>query len=381
MTVIYYAEINIICIIVLCLLMMQVYEDRLKVSTDMQMFRHMLNISVVLCVADMLAGIFRGATFDGARQLIEVSNIVYFIASTSIGYLWSVFVNVRLNRVNSKTAFFWAIPLLVFIAVAISNPWTGILFSLDGANLYQRGPGIHLHWIVSWLYILTPTFQIIHAISQEKSQVRKQQLKVMLYFVIFPAFASLVQILFYGVSCFQAGIVISLNLVYLMEQNGQILTDALTGLNNRRSFDSYLDDFVRHTGDKELLLMMLDIDNFKYINDRYGHVIGDQALRETAEALKKVCSELSCNLFLCRYGGDEFVIAGSGIDADQDMQIRDEITRTLQEENKISKAPFTLTVSIGSAIGICDTVEHTEQLLSSADEAMYKAKMLAKQRR
>lgn len=86
-----------------------------------------------------------------------------------------------------------------------------------------------------------------------------------------------------------------------------ISRDALTKLNNRNQLFQYLyTKLERPKWDKALYLLIMDVDSFKSINDHYGHIAGDQALKTVANCLMSVCENQ--NHFICRYGGDEFIV-------------------------------------------------------------------------
>lgn len=372
---IYYIEINAVCIAVLILLYMQLRQDHGQQSAAARLLYLLMLAAIILCLSDMISGILRGKTFAGAHWMTETSNIIYFIMATAISYLWALYVNVKLGHpISRKNALLWAVPLLIILLIGVTNPWTEILFSLNAGNYYSRGRGISLHWLINWMYLLVPSFQIIQKMTHEKNRNRRHDLVTLLSFIIAPTVASILQMMFYGVSCFQAGITISILIVVLLEQNSQIQSDALTGLNNRRGFDSYMDEFFRRRENSELFVLMIDIDSFKQINDRFGHSAGDQALKDTADILKQVCAVSASRLFLCRYGGDEFVIAGHSSSAEYSEHLKRDILESFQNHHPTDRKPYTLSVSIGTASGKCSGAEDAENLLHSADDAMYSDK-------
>ena len=86
-----------------------------------------------------------------------------------------------------------------------------------------------------------------------------------------------------------------------------VSSDTLTGLNNRKALENYLSARLQKQG-QQFSVLFCDIDHFKTINDTLGHAKGDLALKQAAEALRQACGRAPEPLFLCRYGGDEFVI-------------------------------------------------------------------------
>ncbi len=155
-----------------------------------------------------------------------------------------------------------------------------------------------------------------------------------------------------------------------------VITDALTGLHNRRYLDGHLPNLVKHAINQErpLSVVMADIDRFKAINDRYGHAAGDEVLREFAYRIRTCMRGTD---LACRYGGEEFVI----IMPDTDIQTAAAVAERFRRSIEVK--PFTIaahkqhiqvTASMGLA-ALSNIHETTEVLLRRADIALYKAKV------
>ena len=103
----------------------------------------------------------------------------------------------------------------------------------------------------------------------------------------------------------------------------------MTNINNRQEMHRYLTQKMKpRTQNLELYLLILDVDHFKEINDRYGHIEGDRALVTVAKALEISCSDAKNRAFLSRFGGDEFIVI---LEAENEQQIRE--TGELIREN------------------------------------------------
>ena len=382
MNVIYYTEINLLCIVILFLIRSQLHRHKTGLySTARMIFNWLLWAAVLLCASDLVAGVCRGRGFFGVRAVLEISNLLFYEALAVISYLWMLYVYIKLEFIKTldkKKFFLLALPLMAFSIVAVTNPFTHILFSFDENNLYTRGGGIYFHWLVTWSYLIIPTVQTICAIAREKNKFRRQEMIPLLYFIIPPAIASVVQMMFYGVSSSQTGITVSIVIIFLVMQSSQVLTDELTGLVNRRGLDNYLAGYSMHNADTELSLLMLDLNNFKQVNDKFGHIIGDCALQEAADALKKACETFPGKLFLCRYGGDEFIIIGKNHSQDEIARLKTLIHKEVETKNAEGTRPYLLGVSIGTAHGKCKDSDDIEYLIRLADEAMYNEKMQLK---
>lgn len=167
----------------------------------------------------------------------------------------------------------------------------------------------------------------------------------------------------------------------LEEANQKLLilsnTDGLTGIANRRHFNEMLNEEWRRAArfGQLIAVVMLDIDLFKNYNDHYGHLAGDECLRQVAGVLK--ANARRSGDFCARYGGEEFVLILPGFTGEQAEGLA-ELIRGALENLAIAheKSPYGLvTVSIGVAAGIPDKKYATpEQLLKTADDAMYLAK-------
>ncbi len=151
-------------------------------------------------------------------------------------------------------------------------------------------------------------------------------------------------------------------------------TDALTGLGNRHAMeDSFPREINRSIADgKPVSLIMVDVDNFKDFNDRFGHLAGDRALTAVAEVLR---TQFRPHDLLVRYGGDEFAVLLPGIPADKALDIADRVRQrvsgdTGDTEDSLIQIPIRISMGVAG----CDTACTLEALLRNADAALYRAK-------
>ena len=156
--------------------------------------------------------------------------------------------------------------------------------------------------------------------------------------------------------------------------------DGLTGLNNRRYLDAYLDTewrrAVREQADFSLL--MVDVDDFKSYNDTYGHMAGDEVLRQVAGVIRK-CAKRPADV-AARYGGEEFALVLPSTPVEGAVDIGGQIcagVRELAIPNRGGGADC-VTVSIGAASAVPSPGDSLVPLLSAADSALYDAKRTGK---
>jgi diguanylate cyclase (GGDEF)-like protein len=154
-------------------------------------------------------------------------------------------------------------------------------------------------------------------------------------------------------------------------------SDPLTGLANRRSLSEALNRALAGCGaDNLLAVFVIDLDNFKPVNDRYGHDIGDELLVGVSQRIKE---SVRTGDIVSRLGGDEFVILASGLrNESQAAAIGEGLLAAFREPVKLSEARE---VSVGLTVGYAIAPTHgldSVTLLKLADDAMYSGKQRGK---
>jgi diguanylate cyclase (GGDEF)-like protein len=153
----------------------------------------------------------------------------------------------------------------------------------------------------------------------------------------------------------------------------EAITDPLTGLYNRRYFESVLSEFHQEFKriDKPLGLLILDLDHFKNVNDNHGHVVGDIVLKEVANLLKKLVREHDV---VARIGGEEFAVIAPFASENQIEPFAERFCRAIGKlKIKVDNVIIQPTVSIGVAISSQDVMSDRD-LIRKADRCLYEAK-------
>lgn len=163
-------------------------------------------------------------------------------------------------------------------------------------------------------------------------------------------------------------------------------TDGLTGIANRRHFDQVLADEWRRLrrGKQGAALLMIDIDHFKALNDRHGHLVGDETLRMVGKALKQQLHRPGD--FIARYGGEEFVVLLPDTDRDGAMLLAEQMRQAVEQlpavgtsaDDPGSGTPISISVGVGHCRD-CNDCEAAE-LLATADRQLYGAKRAGRNR-
>jgi diguanylate cyclase (GGDEF)-like protein len=158
------------------------------------------------------------------------------------------------------------------------------------------------------------------------------------------------------------------------------ITDALTGIANRRHFEWRLSEEIERARRYKypLSALMLDLDHFKQVNDNYGHQIGDIVLQQVAQRLRRILRRTD---FLARYGGEEFIVLAPQTPADRALILAERLRQVIAESPipVADNLQIHITISIGVAV-FPNHAQNESELIGAADSALYKAKQMGRNR-
>jgi len=305
------------------------------------------------------------------RIAAYVTNVIFYaLIFTPMGvYLIYVDHFTAPNRPLVLSFYFWtAIAVAVMGALfAVLSPIKGLLFYLDENNVYFRGPLNGFFNILMTVMGLLPAYVLV----KRRRTIPSPSFYNLILYPIMPTIGGILQQFVYGTNLFWAATVIAVFLTFINVQNRQIDSDYLTGAFNRSSLQEYLGTLVRKAcRNRTFAGIMLDLDNFKQINDRCGHGTGDQALIEMARILHASVRKTD---FVARYGGDEFIVildTGNGTVVDE---VIERIRANMKAANGAEKA-YTLSASMGKAIFDLERDRNIDTFIHRLDGLMYEDK-------
>lgn len=372
-----FAEINLFCILILLLIL-----NKIRANSDQQTanlaFRNTILSLIAIMSLDVLWTLVEGRPSFGMRTCNAVINVAYLTLTSVVNYFWLQFTERKLGMQRRKEPFFQFLrylPVLMLAVLSICSVRTGWIFYLSADNTYHHGPYHFLQFIFAYSYMVLSIIYILRGYSEARTCEQKAQVQTLASFFVLPVTGGMINVFVQGVPLIWPFSTLSLMMVFMDFQDYAISTDGLTGLNNRRQLDSRFQSLLeegRLPGNAFLLL--IDIDHFKQINDNYGHYEGDLALRETAGILKKAVGE--SNLFLARYGGDEFAVLGYTGGENAAKEVAETICRLCCERNTASKTPYDITMSVGYAVCAVEGQTTVPELIAEADRMLYSEKAL-----
>ncbi|WP_233142926.1 GGDEF domain-containing protein [Fibrobacter sp. UWR2] len=375
-TYVFYAYISVGCACILTVLLYSI--NRLPTpQLKFTLFRKLVLWHIAYFVSDALWALVNDGVIP--KNIVTVLAVNYSNAIIAAVLFYSCFIYAEMStrpdmtraQISSLQAklripiFVEMVVLLVSFAVA---PSFWLDENLEPCDLY--------YFILSFLpfiYIISVT---IRGVARGLKPQNRKNLKTYLIIAsytpgcIVAAGAQIFFSLTTPIFCFWCTLI--LLFVFLNSLNKLISTDPLTSLNNRNQLRRYLQ---LQRGAKNLHVIMVDVDHFKRINDTYGHIEGDRALMLVSRALKKACGRMDISIFLCRYGGDEFMLLAK---TESPQEVIDQVRDCLKEEiaNREGPHSYRIAASMGYARWDGD-ISSFKDCVASADQKMYEDKRSA----
>ncbi|MCR5798135.1 MAG: diguanylate cyclase [Eubacterium sp.] len=342
-----------------------------NVGTDTQMrhFRGMALYYILYLLCDGIWALGEGGLipFNVTGNIITSTMGLVAVSLLILG--WCVFVIYRIGQENTKKMKMLIrihyIVAAVDIMLIVSSAFTNFIFYIDENGFYKTTDWYTLHLALVFLQLFgSGVHSYVQSFSDKEVKIKKEY-RLPLFFIIFPAIAGVLEGMIPLTPIVPLGTFLAILFSFLEIQNSEIYTDALTGLNNRRRMEIFLQDVIHTaTEEKPVSLYMIDVNDFKQVNDKFGHLVGDRALQLVADAIRNV-SEKNRG-FCARYGGDEFVLI---------LREKADIRNALQEKVDSLRArcaDLIPQISICYGCAICTSGGMTAAgLIAQADEKLY----------
>lgn len=361
-------QVNAVAIDFFSLIVLLMIRTGLRRGADMD--RHLMALTdaviwtmVAVMIIDPITWLCDGLPGPGAHLTMWVTNLLVQLIVPIPPLVWYLIVNHLARPEHATSRFLMGLIRSVYCVVAalvITNPMTHVMFTIDANNSYRRGPLFLLIFLISCVFLLLSAIKVCLHRTEYSLDIMMTQ-----FFWAPPMAAGVLQIFIPGVNLVVPSIVLCILAFYTSMMARSSRLDYLTGAHTRSYLNMMIHQKMRG---RAYGAMMLDVDQFKRINDQFGHVIGDEVLIGVASALKMSVRRNDC---VVRYGGDEFVLI---IDTDDAMvldAIISRINRLLGQFNESSVYPFNVSLSIGRDLYRPEHGETMQQFIAHIDRLMY----------
>lgn len=334
---------------------------------DKKAYNFMLIVTFIATINETLSFIIDARPGFIFHILQYISNTISSASSGIVGYCWCLFVEYHIHRnferIKKKSRIL-AIPLIIAtILIIINLLGTGIILDISKENVYTRGPMNFILYIFVFVYYI----ESIYTVHKAKYDSILVEFFPIYYFIIPCMIGTMIQGFFFGVSTIWLCVAITFIIVYIEIQISISFIDDLSGLYNRKYMNHYLNK-LQNDKPKHVYGFLMDINDFKAINDTYGHLKGDYALIQFGKILQHSIDKDSVAI---RMGGDEFVIFAKLKSDEEALALKKQIKYNVRQFNLKSKEPFHLSFSIGIAKY---NGKNIDAFLSAMDDSMYEAK-------
>jgi len=368
---VFYTEASLVCVIILTMILI---TDRMfHTKQEKQIwFSRAISAFILYFISDACWAAMLSGMFTKLRFFAVLFNYTNYILISLMGYGLFAFIAVSgkmsfFNSIrNRRLCFIPVVVSVLFISIAyVTNPLFWINENNELNALY-----FPLMFAVPSLYLIAGLiFSVAYAFRSVLREEKRRYLVI--GSVPFGVMAfGMIQVVALNAPTFCFGCTIMWLWFYIQNTKALISVDDLTHLNNRGQINRYLEQ-IRYSEDSRVIILMIDIDRFKGINDRYGHAEGDRALVIVSDVLRQTCDQINASVFLGRYGGDEFtIIIQNPKDEDNTERLITLLRNNLAEKQQENSLPYELDISIGYD-EVTDGNDSVYACMTRADEKLY----------
>lgn len=357
----YYLTISIVNIIGLLILGYIIYESNAIDKMERLLF-HLSILAIIIVIISEAVTIYFDCTQTSHRLLCIIGNTVGFSLAPFIPVLLGYMVSGR----PGKLGLLFGIPALVNLILSLLSTRFSLIFTVTQENVYQRG---NFFWMFFVSYSIGVTYLFLETLHTS-TRYQNSNRFILFALFLFTVAGTSIQVLFphLRVSWLCISMAICLYYIYYCELRHQI--DSLTLLLTRRAYEESLNQICDK---KNATFFIFDIDDFKKINDQYGHPFGDFCIKTTADCIKDVFSKTG----LCfRTGGDEFCVIDTSANEDTVEFLYRKFLRRIDDMRKQDSALPTVSIGYSRYDQKNGTIG---EAIFSADQQMYRFKQARKQ--
>lgn len=362
-----YLELNFFAIAILLVIALNMRSQDGRYLLDQKLFLALLFVCALLLALDSWMRVLNGKPGEHIRSWFILAIVFYNILNPIICMIWYNYINYYVYGDKLRIAKILPplfLPIVINTVLSIASIFSNIYFIFDENNVYAQGRFIYiLLGICLYMIIYTVIFLI-----KNRQKITQKEFFYFSSFAVIPSIGGIIQVIVSGINTIWIAATLSILIIFINIQKGQLHTDYLTGVNNRRYLDNFLHTIIRNKGCRLIAGIMIDIDTFKMINDVYGHSQGDEALKHTAQLLRDTFRK---NDFIARYGGDEFVII-MGINAQSELtEMVQRLKENVSQFNLKKLTPYEINLSIGYDCYEKESKISTDEFLKRIDHRMY----------
>lgn len=365
MAILLQVQVNIVLLILLIALLGHSYFNMNRKQPTNRIFMWIMALTCFTLILEIFSVVLNNPNLKQFIVLHKLVNIIGFIVAPSIAFLGYIFIKQWINRYQKEKIKFNKILLLPLFINGIGTLMSyneSVLFHVTSENIYERGYLFFILPCVSYIYFVYS----LYFIYKQRKKFTYSELVIFSLFFILPAIFTSIQLKYFVCLTTWNSTAMIIVITYIFILNDQAHRDSLTGLENRLSYEHYAENINRKKLNK-LFIIYIDIDEFKTINDQYGHYEGDEAIKAFANLLAQSFPIRQKKLI--RLGGDEFLILLEEEQREKVLAYMQNLIKHVEMYNNMSEKPYRLSFSYGMSCytnadeSICELLEYADQLM------------------
>ena len=362
-------QMNLFMVLLLSLVAVHAFSKlQRRANADHRMFLALLVLTMGMLVLEIFSVVLNSPAFIGFITVHRLVDTIGFTLTPLVPIFALLFIRAKTDsckNINRKLILWLGLPLFVNTILSIGSFQFNWIFTITDENVYLRGPLWLASPLTSYFYYAANLLLLYKA----REKLHREELLMLSLLTLSPGVLSVFQLYFFVYLTLWNSIAIAVVVNYILIVHSQVKIDPLTRLGNRAAYDEQL-EILNRKENLVLTVVNIDLDNFKTINDAFGHQEGDKVLKLFAEHIKEVFDGKGTSI---RLGGDEFIVLVN--------ENRKEIVETyiknlksrIKAYNETSGMPYQIKFSYGMAI-FNSSYKDVHELVRYSDKLMYQEK-------
>jgi diguanylate cyclase (GGDEF)-like protein len=361
-------QVNIFMVLLLGSIAVHAYLKFNRKEPVHQLFFALIVLTIVILLLEMLSVLLNSASCKNLLVLHKLVDTAGFVLAPLAPIVAALYVYKRTNRyirLKISKIIWLGAPALGNAIVSLGSYQYNWIFSITNENLYLRGPLFFISPVfISFYYCL-----ILWLLYDNRMKINDEERVMLSLLPTIPFLLSVFQLYYFVYLTIWNSLAIAVVMNYIFILHNQTKIDPLTGLGNRLAYDEYIAN-LSHKSKLVLSVVNIDLDDFKSINNQYGHHEGDKVLRAFAGELKAVFDDVGMPI---RVGGDEFIVWIR----ENNPAIIAQYMATLADRVKTSNENMGRPYRVGFSYGMTVlNAQHNDlqELVQHSDKLMYEEK-------
>ncbi|ADK79902.1 GGDEF domain-containing protein [Sediminispirochaeta smaragdinae] len=364
-------NIDLFCSQIIVLLFAGIQDKRERKKLDYRFFTSMLLLVCITLFSDSAILLTEGTKTTLGQVILRNSTFLLFVSTPLISMLYAGYIELVTlppHRRKRKAIVLYSVPALVNLSLCFISLLKDCIFAIDKNGYLYPGRFLHITTVVFYGYL---AWAVILALSRKKT-INPRVFQGLMSVPVPMAVGGVLQILLPKFVILLPTYTLSMIVLNSTIQERRLMYDYLTGAYNRRRLDEYLEALIQECrqSKKGFCAFLADVNDFKHINDQYGHVVGDEALIMVVKAMQ---TALRIDDFIARYAGDEFVVILPNANRAELDGVIARVHSAIETSSK-SGCPYTLSLSIGGDEYSPSFQGDAEDFISYLDSLMYEEK-------